>query len=276
MPQYQTLEEFLRYPFGRQDLMLKMHKYDEQYRIFLNASKIRVVAFTEVEGAYYIHVQVPSESAKDQKYHYDVVFRFFTNDPDIEKQDNFRNYYVQFFSNSPSFIYRYAVLYKKHGALIEFLYDKLNPEYADTLPTTSNKDLEISFDKSIYFAAKYLSDHKFRFMTKLGRILQRKRSPRVFFAGIRDFETVQLERQLIAEEQKLSKEMKRYKERGRQAPPSTSRKHAIRDTLQNKKNSGIRVVTKQTATRSTSNTTTSSGKRKKVYPKRTTYRNLNS
>ena len=272
MPQYQTLGEFLRTPFGRQDLALKIHKYDDKYREFLNANKIQVVAFTEVEGAYYIHVQVPSESAKSQKYRYDVVLRFFTNDPVIEKQDHFQNYYVQFFSNSPSFIYKYAVLYKQHGALIEFLYDKLNPEYADMLPTTSNKDLEISFDKSIYYAAKYIGDHKFRYMTKLGHILHRKKSPRLFFAGIRDFETVQLERQLIAEEQRLAREMKKYKaksKRGPKAPPSPGRKYAIKNTLQDKKNPGIRVVTKQKSTAKI-------GRRTKIQPKRTTYRNLES
>ena len=124
----QTLQSFLRTPFGRQDMGDKLQDYEQRYRKYYQSNRIRVVAMTEVEGSYYLHLEVPSESAKEQHYKYDVVIRFFTPDPHTAREGSIRNYYVQFFSNSPSFIYRYAVLYKQHGALIEFLYDKMSKE----------------------------------------------------------------------------------------------------------------------------------------------------
>ena len=273
MQQYQTLDEFLREPFGRQDLLDKITDYESRYQIYLRDNKIRLVAYTEVEGSYYLHVTVPSESAKEESYRYDVVLRFFTTSDRIRKESSLRNYYVQFFSNSPSFIYKYAVLYKKHGALIEFLYSKMNPEYADTLPEKSNKAMEISFDKSIYFATRYLSQHKFRYLTKMGILLQKKRSQKVFFAGIRDFETVKLERMLIAEEKKLQKEEKRDSDRKRNAPPDTTKKNAIQDTLRDQKDPRIHVVTKTTAKKATSGINRSTKVGKKT-ARKTTYRKI--
>ena len=273
MQQYQTLDEFLRAPFGRQDLGPKIQEYQSKYSIYLRDNKIRLVAYTEVEGAYYLHVTVPSESAKEESYRYDVVLRFFATADDVKREGSLRNYYVQFFSNSPSFIYKYAVLYKRHGALIEFLYSKLNPEYADTLPEKTNQSLEISFDKSIYFAAKYLSQHKFRYLNKMGILLQKKKSAKVFFAGIRDFETVKLERLLISEEKRLQKEEKKYHDRKSPAPPDSNRKNAIKDTLRDQKNPGIRVVTKQTAKRSTSGVNRTKTVAKKT-ARKTTYRKI--
>ena len=101
MQQYQTLDEFLREPFGRQDLLDKITDYESRYQIYLRDNKIRLVAYTEVEGSYYLHVTVPSESAKEESYRYDVVLRFFTTSDRIRKESSLRNYYVQFFSNKP-------------------------------------------------------------------------------------------------------------------------------------------------------------------------------
>lgn len=268
----QTLQEFLHAPFGRQDLELKKQDYEKRYQEYLRDNKIVFEAFTEVEGSYYYHLTVPSESAKDKDYRYDVVIRFYTPDKKIASENTLKNYYVQFFSNSPSFIYKYAVLYKRNGFLIESLYDKLNPEYADTLPETTNKTLEVSFDKSIYFCVRYLLDHTFRFLTKIGMIVRKKKTMHTFFTGIRDVETVRLERMLISEEKRLQKEEAKYKTgRGDKAPANPSKKNAIKDTLADKSNSGIRVINAKKATKRTSGITPSRKTGKKT-AKRTTYR----
>lgn len=273
-PKFQTLDEFLRTPFGRQDLELKNQDYDRKYTKFLSENRIRLIAYTIIEGSYYMHLKVPSESAKAENYYYDVVIRFFALSKEVESQASLRNYYVQFFSNSPSFIYKYAVLYRKHGALIEFLFDKMNPEYADTLPEQANKTLEISYDKSIYFAARYLSDHKFRYLNKFGSLLQRKRSPKVFLSSIRDFETVRLERLLISEEQRLQKEHKKFKEKKTKTPATSSRKFAIQDALSDNAKPGVRVITAKKATKTTATGRASIHKATKKTARRTTYRNI--
>lgn len=268
----QTLAEFLHAPFGRQDLEVKKLDYDRKYSEYLRDNKIRMESFTEIEGSYYYHLTVPSESAKDTGYRYDVVIRFYTPNDKVARESTLKNYCVQFFSNSPSFIYKYAVLYKRNGALIESLYDKLNPEYADTLPENTNKTLEVSFDKSIYFTVRYLLDHSFRYLSKIGMIMRLKKTPHAFFTGIRDVETIRLERMLISEEKRLQKEEKRYKDKkGPKAPADPSKRNAIKDTLADKSNPGIRVVNPKKATKRTSGLSASKRVAKKR-ASRTTYR----
>lgn len=207
MARLQTLSEFLRAPFGNTSDQSKLTKYSNMYAT--NLSKIKLVGYTIIEDAYYFHVMIPSESHKAQDMNYDVVIRFFTNNPKIQKETTLNNYYIQFYSNSPGFIYNYVVLYKMHGFLITALYEKLDPRFMDTLPTKMNKNLELSYDKSIYFACRFLSEHKFRVLDKRGNYFGRKISPLKFFKEIGDFQTVKLESELIAIEKKAMKDMEK-------------------------------------------------------------------
>lgn len=272
MPKYQTIGEFLRSPFGRTDVTPKITEYQSKYNEYIRANKIQIVAFTEIEGSYYMHIEVPSESASN-RYAYDVVLRFFTNDPEIKREASFARYYVQFFSNAPSFIYKYAVLYKRHGALIEFLYEKMNPAYADTLPEKTNASLEISFDKSIYYAARYMVDHQFRYMNKLGILLRKKKTPQAFFAGIRDFETVKLERMLISEEKRLQKEDRKFKEGKIKATKGRGRQFAIQSAI-DEHNLGNNVITAGKTTRKIPGRESFTGRKGKIKAKKTTYRKI--
>ena len=147
---YQTLSGFLIAPFHDRSNLEKDVTYDSKYKAFVSSNKIRIFAMCVIEDSYYIHVKIPSESQKNGKYEYDVVIRFFTDNPEILKQDTLRHYYIQFFSNSPSFMYQYAYLYKKEGFLIEALYDKIDADYIDTPPEKTNASMKTSYDKSIY------------------------------------------------------------------------------------------------------------------------------
>ena len=159
---YQAISDFMRSPFGRTDSMDQNIKYEKMYNEYTKSNKIYVSGYTIIESSYYIHIKIPSESQKDGKYEYDVIIRFFTDKPELEKSMSLRAYYMQFFSNSPSFIYKYAALYKKEDYLIRELYDKLDPEYKDVMPEKTNSDMILSYDKSIYFACRFLSDGRFR------------------------------------------------------------------------------------------------------------------
>ena len=132
MTKYQTLSEFLQSPFGSGADQNKLIKYNAMYNS--NINKIVLNAYTKIEDSYYFHVKVPSESQKSGNVQYDVVIRFFTDNADALASSHLRNYYIQFFSNSPGFIYNYAVLYKNNGFLIDSLYTKLDPRYFDKLP----------------------------------------------------------------------------------------------------------------------------------------------
>jgi hypothetical protein len=70
------------------------------------------------------------------------------------------------------------------------------------LPEKRNKKNELSFDKSIYFACKFLSERKFRVLTKVGIPLGRKLKPLAFFKEIKDFQTVKFEGEILNLEKK--------------------------------------------------------------------------
>lgn len=166
---YQTLQEFLYTPFGTADTEAEK-RLEPKYKLFYKT--IQFVEYAELDGSYYLHIWVPSES--DPNKHYDVVIQFFPANEKIAKKDFLNNYFVNFFSNSPSFVYRYAVLYKIHGYMIDALQEKMDPEYADKLPESTNKDMIISFDKSLYFACRFLFENRLIYLSKSTLRLQRK------------------------------------------------------------------------------------------------------
>lgn len=247
---YQTLSEFMRSPFHRTDSMEKDMKYEAKYNEFIRENKIYVAGYMNIEDSYYIHIKVPSESQKAGKYEYDVVIRFFTDDPSVLKSLSLRAYYIQFFSNSPSFIYKYAALYKKEGYLIDLLYNKLDPDYVNVMPEKTNSDMELSYDKSIYFACKFLSAAKFRVLNKGGILLQKKKTPVAFLAGISDFRSVKFDQELLATEKKMQKTLgiseKKAKDKAKSKIPDIHRKMAQQSTSQSQKSITRKVATKST------------------------------
>lgn len=166
---YQTLEEFLFRPFGIADA--------EQEKVLApkyakNGKYVKLVEYSVLDGEYFLHLVIPSESKQDKTY--DVVLQFFHPDEQMSKHGSLNHYLVQFFSNSPSFIYRYAALYKLHGYLIDSLQDRLDVSYIDKMPDKTNKEYKMSYDKSLYFACRYLYEHRLTLMTKAGLFLQKK------------------------------------------------------------------------------------------------------
>lgn len=252
MAQYQTISEFLHAPFGSVASQAKLVKYNSQY--MSNTSKIILNAYTKIEDSYYFHVKVPSETQKDGNVHYDVVIRFFTDRPDAIASSHLRDYYIQFFSNSPGFIYNYAVLYKNNGFLIESLYTKLDPRYFDKLPTKTNSKLELSYDKTIYFACRFLNEKKFKVLNKFGITLGKKMQPTAFFKEIKDFQSVKIENDLLTFERRslknLSKSLDKNKnEQSDHKNTGIQKKTAMMSTTKEKRNP---VITKKTAGLSTS------------------------
>ena len=230
---FQTFDEFMRMPFNTDSQILKNAKYNALYNEYISKNKIYIAGYTEIEDSYYVHIKVPSDSLKDGKYEYDVVIRFFTDDPKMKHNNSLSGYYIQFFSNSPGFIYRYAVLYKKYHFLIEELYDKMDPEFKDKMLEKTNPNSELSYDKTIYFACKFISDRKFRILNKKGLLLQKKMNPDKFFMNISDFRSVKMDRELIKAESDLKKQLEIAKKNDRKRKADAHRKFASGSTRKN-------------------------------------------
>ena len=210
MSTFQTIEEFLSRPFGNEE---KRNSEFEAKFLKLNREKrIRAIAHTRIDDDYLLHLSVGSDTNPTESY--DVVLLFFTDNEEIKKEITFKNYYVKFFSNSPSFIYQYAVLYKQNGFLIDMLYDKLDEKYKDTLPDKVNKDHKLSYDSSIYCACRYLQNHGGYFNKYLNGA-SHKRSEQ-FFREIKDFSDVKMINDIRNMDKKIDKELAENKKKSKE------------------------------------------------------------
>lgn len=189
----QTLEQFLEAPFYQKDTQQKHLMYESRYQAYRKANRIRIKSVVEVDHNYFILFSVPSETAKE-KFDYDVVIQFTPPDKDHEMSPSLRHYWVQFFSNSPGFVYKYASLYKLQGYLIETLQMKFAPGTLDTLPDKANSNYTLYFDSSIYYACRFMLDNKLTYFNKIALTFWKRNKFSQFVDNIRDFQSSQAAR----------------------------------------------------------------------------------
>lgn len=202
---YQTLSQFLEAPFGAKDV-------DNRQRLLksygASTNPVTVSGYTIVDNTYMIHLKVPSDSKSGTFY--DVVIQFFSNLGEVQVGDSLENYFIQFFSNSPSFIYRYAVLYKQKGYMIDALQEKMDPEYADTLPTATNKDMKLTYDKSLFYACHFLlTKCRTTWLSKKYLKTRRMESLKEFLDDITSYEGKKIKFDLTDVTRKFKKELDR-------------------------------------------------------------------
>lgn len=247
---YQTIVEFLQNPFRSRDNQIKNLGYDERYKNFIAKHKIIYQATTTLGDDYYIHCKVPSETIAN--VYYDVVLRFFTDNIISKTNRMLTAYNVQFFSNSPAFMYKHAYIYNKAGYLIDTLYDKIDATYINTPPKDGNETK--SYENTIYYVCKFLLDNRYNFLSKNDMVKQKEVKVDKFFNSINDFKTKKLERFLIDNEKKTGQYITKGKiidrdadDRKEKAKPHKTGTYVAKLP---KKGAGGRVV-KKTATKST-------------------------
>lgn len=202
----QTLEQFLDAPFYQRNTQQKHLQYESRYQSYKRANRIRIRAVVEVDHNYFIHFKVPSESSKE-KFDYDVVIQFTPPDDEHAMSPSLRNYWVQFFSNSPGFVYKYASLYKIQGYLIETLQMKFAPGTLDKLPDKANASYSLYFDSSIYYACRFMVDNKLTYFSKIALTFWKRSNFSQFVDGIKDFQSSQVAKSNSGLEAKMKAEM---------------------------------------------------------------------
>lgn len=121
-----------------------------------------IIYYDKPKDEYYFHFKIPSES-KDRGNTYDVVIKLSPDKKENKKDSMLTNYTLQFFSNSPSFIYTFAYSYDKNDMLIKFLakekYDKMVLSKA---PNIRNPQQAMTYEKTTIFALLYMiKDRKY-------------------------------------------------------------------------------------------------------------------
>lgn len=171
---YPSFGEFYNNPSGKGNTAMGISVIKGEYSKRFDALKKKGLEFSinvykESETSFYFHIKLPSETKLNN---YDTVIHFFDDFSD-GKSGNLKNYNVNFFSNCPSFIYTFATVYNETGLLIDFLGDKFNDEVLRKLPEHRNPDMNLSYDKSIFFACHYImTDSRYLQRFYLNRICE--------------------------------------------------------------------------------------------------------
>lgn len=250
-PKFQTLSDFIADPFGRgsADIPPEWKKNAETYIL---QRKIRIMKILDYKDSFFYNIEVPSESKAS--VHYDVVIQFIPPNNEMKGKDNIRGYYVKFFSNSPSFVYKYAALYDAYGFLIEPLADKLGSNYMQ-IPEKTNPNLEMAYDKSIYFASLLILKNNYFNSFKDSFFVRHTTDLNAFVRGVLEFDTVMTQIETENMKKSVEKSLKKDLEKARKQPTpqkssgirvigANAKKHGSRTTM---RNSLPRVVTPRVA-----------------------------
>src|SRR5574344_1775618 len=148
-----TLEEFYKNPSGKgitaNNINAVRGHFENRLKYVLGSAGKKIITreYIESETSFYFHFLVPSDMGTND---YDVVFHL--HDDVGGAGMSLKKWQIEFFSNCPSFIFTYAAAYAEHGLLIPFLANKYNRKVLGKLPAQKNPDLELGWDKSIYYA----------------------------------------------------------------------------------------------------------------------------
>lgn len=161
---HQTINEYVDNPMGKGSTAITNRTalrwfLDERYGNLIKKNKDFQHSEFVVDDEYYCHIKVPTES-KERQNDYDVIIKFSSADENFSKDTTLKRYYMQVFSNCPSFVFTFAFVYNKYELLIDELKNKYDDIVFENHPSVRNPGEIINYDKSIYFACKYILEHK--------------------------------------------------------------------------------------------------------------------
>lgn len=157
-----TFQQYIDNPLGKKnsvfsqkDLFRALYtdKFDKV--LLREAGNINYTLYVDKEhDKYVIHIKVPSETVN--KFYYDAVIYFYTDDPASHASNNLNNYYVKFFSNDPAFVFTYLRVFLKNDLFFEDMKPKSSKLALKKDPTTKNPYEIPGYSKILYFAYLYM------------------------------------------------------------------------------------------------------------------------
>ena len=205
------LEEFLKYPAGKgaimpgKDELLKVLNVRFDFMLKKRGG-IDIKVYTNKDDVYY-HFLIPTETLERNNV-YDVVIKFTPGDKSNLLDKTYKQYNIEFFSNCPSFVFTYAYVANLNGYFIKELAGKYEPETLKYPPTSRNPGNVFGYEKSIYFACRYLSniDTQLLYKSHVEKIAQP-----VTKNTFKDIKTISVVLEEIKREKKVQKEEKKRK-----------------------------------------------------------------
>lgn len=129
---------------------------DVRYALIIKDVKQFKTKLYAGKGFTVFYFQVPSEQLIPGLF-YDVVFEF-THGSNTQPSDIMKTP-LKVFSNNPAFAFTYAYVCYTNDLIPTYLHNKLSIESKKQPPVIRNKFEQLGFEKSLYFASKYLIDN---------------------------------------------------------------------------------------------------------------------
>lgn len=99
---------------------------------------------------FYVYLKIPSEPI--EKFYYDVVIQFYTDDSTAKMSRSLKDYYVKFYSNDPSFVFTFAHAMLSNDMFIRDLVPRMSKEAVKKVAKEKNPKNIVGYVKSIYFS----------------------------------------------------------------------------------------------------------------------------
>jgi hypothetical protein len=134
-----------------------IQNFDYRFQVLSKDKDFELNIYTQGQDVFY-HILVPSESPyRENKY--DVIIKFKPSGLGNKIDGSYKQYDIEFFSNSPAFTFRYAYVYNKHDRIPEELLYKYSKVTLNTPPTKTNPNQFVGFDSSTFYALTYLIEN---------------------------------------------------------------------------------------------------------------------
>lgn len=255
-----NIRQYLDNPMGKGAIIpgkqMILEDFNRRYNTLTNNKSIQCKIYNN-KDIYYFHLIIPSESERDNNY--DVVIEFSPKDKTDKGDESIINYDIRFFSNCPSFIYTYAYAYNLNGVFIDFMTKKLQKEIFKKPPLVKNPNNIVNFEKSLYFACKFLMDEKKHLTKNYLKSASLKFKQKDFLYSIRDHDKIMDEirkakDKLKKQKQKEEKDNKPHKRTKNKMEPSNSPNSVklITPKKSTVDKSGVNKIKKTTAKKSIS------------------------
>jgi len=162
-----TLDQFLTNPSGKGSSMfgkreeIKKNLNLRYYSLLKNSTKNGTFTYKVYidKNVYFFWFKIPSETYKEITY--DVVLEFVPTDKKQEKFSTINDYSINFFSNSPHMMFTYTYVLNQERLLVDMLKStKYSKEALKNRPKVTNPVEIFGFEKSCYYACKYIMEKK--------------------------------------------------------------------------------------------------------------------
>ena len=217
-----TFHKYIDNPSDAQSVYTMRSMYRQMYQkkfeqlLVRESGKLmyKIINVGDANDTHYFVFKIPSETLAG--LYYDVVIKLWAGNNGIKNGANFREYFVQFFSNDQAFTYTFEYAFNKNGLLIPELKSKCSEIALKQPAVIKNPKNEVWYVKSFVFAFFAMERYNL-FSRSVANQFGVKYNRTEFLSSIASFE------RKMEEHAKLTQEMKKKQEQERLAKQAERR-----------------------------------------------------